>query len=233
MTFVLRLALSTFVLPLAPVAIAFVVARRSRAVGAVAAATGIVIAHLVDVGVPHLPPIDTIGWIPFAVAVASLGVFAEQHAMRRLALTFIIVTIATWLMGRPVWQSVPDAAPWCLLAGAVAALVHGSLEAASRSMAPGATLLAFAMTMAGASIACLFGHSALLAQVVGATAAVIGLSGVLGLFAEPAKALVGVATVAAVPVLVYARMYASLSTPIVALLIGAAISPLVVSRLSR
>ncbi len=56
MTFVLRLVLNTLVLPVVPILIAVAVAFATRAaaarrsVGAVAAASGIVIAHLIDVG---------------------------------------------------------------------------------------------------------------------------------------------------------------------------------------
>ena len=237
MTFVLRLALNTLVLPVVPVAgaVAVALAMRSvaarRSAGAIAAAAGIVIAHLINVGVPRLPPVDTIGWIPLATAAMSLGLLVEPRRALRLALTFVVATVATRLLGRPVWHSVADAAPWSLLVGAVATVVDGSLAIASRRIPPAATLLAFAMTMAGGSIACLFGHSALLAQVLGASAAVVGASGVVAIFVEPAKTIASVAVVAAVTVMVYARLFATLSTLAAALLVASAVAPLVASLL--
>ena len=216
MTFVLRLALDTLVLPAAPVAIAAAVARTNRTASTVAAAAGIILAHVIEVGVPRIPPIDTIGWIPLAVAVAAAGVLVEHRALVRLAVTFVVVAIATRLIGRTT------ATPWCLLAGSVAALADGSLDLASRRMAPAATTLSLSVAMAGASITCLFGHSALLAQVLGASAFVIGVTAI---FVEPARTVASIAVVATVSVLVYARLYAELSTLATALLVASAVAP--------
>jgi hypothetical protein len=236
-TFVLRLVLNTLVLPVGPLAIAVGVALATRSAaarrsaGVVAAASGIVIAHLINVGVPRIPPVDTIGWIPFATALAALGLLVDARPALRLALAFVIAAIATRLVGKPVWHAAMDAAPWAVLVGAVTAAVAGSLDVASRRMAPAATLLAFAMTMAGGSIACLFGHSALLAQVLGATAAVVGASGVMALFVEASQTIASVAAVSAALVLVYARLYATLSTLVAALLVASAVAPVVASSL--
>lgn len=231
MTFILRLALNTLVLPVVPVAIAFAFSRRSVAAGALAAASGIVVAHVVVVGVPHLPPIDTIGWIPIAAAVTCIGLLLERRPVVRLVFTFVIATTTIRLVGRPIWHSLIDAAPWALLAGAGTSAIAGSLEVASRRMPPAGALIAFAMTMAGGSLACLFGRSALLAQVLGASAAVIGASGIVAIFVVPAKTLASVAAVAALAVMAYASLYATLSSVVALLLSGSAIAPFVASLL--
>ncbi len=178
-----------------------------------------------------VPPVDTIRWIPFATAIASLGLLVERRFALRLVLTFAIATIATRLVGQPVWHSAADAAPWALLVGAVTTVLDGSFEVASRRMAPAATLLAFAMTMAGGSIACLFGHSALLAQVLGAGAVVVGASGVVAIFVEASRTIASIAAVFTALVLVYARMYATLSTVVAALLVASALAPIVAASL--
>ncbi|MEO8841064.1 MAG: hypothetical protein ABI704_05800, partial [Kofleriaceae bacterium] len=224
-----------------PVAIAVAVAFATRSAtarrcaGALAAASGIVVAHVVVVGVPRLPPIDTIGWIPFAAAVTCVGLLVEPRPVVRLVVTFVVATIAIRLVGRPVWHSAIDAAPWALLVGAGTTAIDASLVVASRRMPPAGVLLAFAMTMAGGSIACLFGHSALLAQVLGASAAVIGASGVVAIFVTPAKTpaktIASIAAVSAVAVMAYASLYATLSTVVVVLLVGSAVAPIVAAAL--
>jgi len=100
--------------------------------------------------------------------------------------------------------------------------VDGSLDLASRRMAPAATTLSLSVAMAGASITCLFGHSALLAQVLGASAFVIGVTAI---FVEPARTVASIAVVATVSVLVYARLYAELSTLATALLVASPVAP--------
>ena len=149
-------------------------------------AAGIVVAHIVIVSVPRVPPIDTIGWIPVAAAFASLGLLVDGRVAARLGLVFVIAAIMVWLIGRPVW-TIASGAPWILLAAAMSTNIVGSLEIADRRIPPAATLLAFAMMIASASIACLFGHSALLAQVLGASAAVIGSSALVAIWFEPAR----------------------------------------------
>jgi hypothetical protein len=234
--FVVRLALNTLVLPVVPVVLFVVVAYVTRSTvvrraAVLAAGSGIVVAHLVDVGVPRLPPIDTIGWIPFAIAFLSLALLRDVPRIERLIITFCVATVATRLVGRPIWPSLLDAAPWALLAGGVATLADASLDVASGAMPAAAPLLGFAMTMASGSIACLFGHSALLAQVLGASAAVTGACGVVAIFVEPAKAVASVVVVSTVTVLVYARLYATLPLVVVALLMASAAAPVIASSL--
>jgi hypothetical protein len=193
-------------------------------------AAGIVIAHLVNVGVPRMPPLDTIGWIPVAVALASLGLLVEERASVRLVALFVITIAAAWLIGRPAW-TLSVGVPWILMTAATTTVIAGSFEVANRRTPPAATLLAFAMTMASAAIACLLGRSALLAQVLGASAVVVGGSGLVSIRVEPAKASVNVALIAATAVVLYARLYATLSVLVLVLLALSASAPAIASCL--
>ena len=236
MNFVLRLARDTFALPVIPVAVGVVVAaavRSStvrRAAATLAMTAGIVIAHLVNVGVPRMPPVDTIGWIPLAVAIASLGLLVDSRLPARLVAVFVITSAAALLIGRPAW-GISGGVPWIVLAASVSAAIVGSLEIASRRMPPAAMLLALAMTTASTSIACLLGHSALLAQVLGASAAVVGASGLAAVRIEPAKTGASVAVISAIVVVIYARLYASLSVLVLVLLAMSASAPMIMSWL--
>jgi hypothetical protein len=219
-TVVLHLALTTIILPVAPVAIAL--ATRRRMFTGLAAIAGIVVAHVVDVGVPPLPPIDTIGWIPFAIVAMSACMLIDDRRVARAAITFAIAAIATRSIGKPVWHS---ALARALLVGAITAAVAAAHDHAARRTTSSAELLAFAMTMAGGAIACLFVHSALLAQVLGASAIVIGASAIAARFVTPATSIASVAAVATSTVLVYAHLYAALPTTAAMVLVGSAVAP--------
>ena len=236
MTVVLRLACDTLVLPVVPIAIGVAVAAITRSApvrriaATIALAAGIVVAHLVDVGVPHVPPLDTIGWIPIAVACSALGVLVDRRVAVRLALACAVTAVATRLIGRPVW-TLAAALPWAVLAAVLAMAIAGSIELAARRMPPAAALLALAMTAASASFACLFGHSAMLAQLTGATAAVIGAAAIAALRVEPAATTASVAVVAVVAITIYARLYATLSLGAIVLLVASGSAPALVAAL--
>lgn len=151
--------------------------------------------------------------------------------MVRLTFVFVIMVTTVRLVGGPIWHSSKAAAPWALLVGAAAATIDGSLKIANRRLPPAVPLLAFAMTMAGGSIVCLFGHSALLAQVLGASAAVVGASGLAAIFVEAAETISSIAVVSAIAAMVYARLYATLPVRSAILLAISAAGPIVASSL--
>ena len=235
MPVVLHLALDTIVWPALPVAIGALASRAVRAdaaraaISALALAIGIALAHVLDAGVPRLPPIDTIGWIPIAAIAALLIAIAERRggAIARAAIAFVVMTLAAWKIGRPVWPTIADLAPYPLAIGAATAVIAAALDRSASRVPPAVVLIALAIAIAGGSIACLRGHSALLAQLLGATAAVTGAAGLAAIVVAPSRACTSIAVIAAVAVLVYARLFATLPLPAVALLACAALAPLI------
>lgn len=237
MTLVLHLVLDTLVVPVLPVgfAVVFALAVKSevarKIVAGLGVGAGILVAHFVDVGVPRLPPVDTIGWIPLAATAALLTLLVDRHTVARVAFTLVLTTATVWLVGRPRWESAADIAWWPLATGVVAAAVAASLHRASQRMSPGVPLLALSFTMAGGSLVCLFGHSARLAQVLGASAAVVGAAGLVAFFFAPPNAIVSIAVLSGATVMVYARFYAAVDMPALLLLGASAASPIAASRL--
>jgi hypothetical protein len=236
---VLQLVLDTLVVPVLPVGIAvgFALVVKSeiarRLAAGLAVGAGILIAHFVTLGVPRLPPVDTIGWITLATAAASLALLAERHDGARFAFILMLTSATVWLVGLPLWASAADIARWPLATGVVAAAVVASLDIASRRMSSGAPLLAFSFTLAGSSLALLFGHSARLAQVLGASAAVVGAAGLAAFFFPPPKAIWSIAVLSGAAVMVYGRFYATVQMPVLLLVVASAAAPLVASRVPR
>jgi hypothetical protein len=113
----------------------------------------------------------------------------------------------------------------------VSTAIVGSFEIANQRIAPAATLLALAMTMASTSIACLLGHSALLAQVLGASAAVVGASALAAIRFEPANTSASIAVISTIAVVLYARLYATMSVLVLVVLTMSAAAPAITSRL--
>lgn len=190
MTVATSIALDTFVFPVLPVAAAALLGRVLKSAGetiaTVALSAGIATAHLIVVGIPELPPVDAVGWIPLATVAATPAMFAGKHHLACLAFVFALTTLTTRLLGEPV----PIAVGW----GAVAAVV--SLARIS--------FLALSFALAGGSLGLFFGHSARLAQVLAATAAVVGTA---GLVLPPPRAAASIVVVSGTAIAAYAHLY--------------------------
>src|SRR5262245_46420235 len=107
---VLYVAIRVIGLPIVAAAAGLIAARlagaRPGAAGfvGVGAAVGIGVALLGLAGVPALPPVDSIGWIPIAVA-ATIIVLIPTGGMRGVPLVavFVLAAASAYLVGRPVW----------------------------------------------------------------------------------------------------------------------------------
>jgi hypothetical protein len=239
---ILRMLVIPAVAASAAVVVARAVAPAARPwVLALGAAVGVIATNLGLAGVPRLPPIDTIGWIPIAVGGGFVVLAAfEWPAARRpglgLGALAIVAAFAAWAIGRPTWAQIGAGRSLGWIGGgalAVVAVAGGAASAATR-IPPLAVGLALVATTAGGALAAAASHSALLAMVLGGVAATIGALSIGGrVLGRPIGdgATFGVLALGMAGPILYGALYASLPLAVAALLVASGLAPLVVARL--
>lgn len=225
MDVVLRVALLTIIAPAAIGAAGAIVARflspgsigRALAM-AISVAAGLVTAHLGAAGAPPIPPVDTLGWLPF-VTVAALIVLLplERRAPRLGALAFLLTAGlaagAAFLVGRPAWTGGGATALGLGVLAVGGAGAASALDAAARRLPVWSVLACVAAATGGLSVASLFSHTALFAMLLGGAAAALGglaLAGLLLRSLVPARAAFAALALTAVSELLYLRLFAGL-----------------------
>lgn len=198
---------------------------RARQAALVATATaGLVTSYLALAGMPKLPPIDSIGWVPIITLCAGvLGIVASfaspsDRARQRATVLGLALAaaVAVYLTGEPTFAG--SAARFLPLGvGAIAmsiiALTNSS-NVARRGFAVGGWL-ALLVTAVLSALCALWGSSASLATLLGSmatTAGVVGIGGLVLRMNEPAPAAQGVVIAHMTATVTYAHLYANLPT---------------------
>jgi hypothetical protein len=240
----LYVALRMVAIPAAAALAAVVIARLGSARDTVSArvlgvgvGAGAIAAHLGIAGFPPIPPIDTIGWIAPAIAVALVLLLVVERSPGAGVAVLLVVGAATgYLIGKPVWSSMSAAAAWIALVALAVAGAGSGLAFAAERVHPAAVLAAITVALAGSAVACVASHSALLAMVLGGFAVATGAATVGTLVLRvPARGrtLPGVLAVGATAIVLYARLYSALPVPAAALLAAAFLAPAIVAALPR
>jgi hypothetical protein len=239
---ILDLALWTVVVPGGIAVVCAFLARLARpeaphrgVVAALGPCAGSVAAFLGHAGMPPLPPIDTMAWIPI-IALAAFAMLSPLDFLPpRLAPLGWLAAAglgagAAYLVGRPAFSQSGVA----LAAGVAATAAGAALAAAAADRAPGrlpawALLGSLLLGAAAASAASLLRATALFAALFGAVAAVLGGLLVVGLVFRSlvaSRAVVGVAVLVLSAELLYVQLYAGLSRVSAALLGASLLAPL-------
>jgi hypothetical protein len=233
------LALRIVIIPAGLTALALVAARAvadrpglAARLVALGAGAGVLGALIGLVGVPPLPPTDSIGWIPIAALVTLLVLPFLEGRDRGVAIaTVVIAAAAAFLVGRPAWSAAGAGTTALGIAGmmaAVTAVAWGLAWSSSTRLAPIAVYLAFTVAAVGGALSAVFSHSALLAMVLGgiaATAGTLAIGGaVLGVTVR-GRAVAGLLAIPAAGVVLYARLFSALPVVSLLLLVAAALAP--------
>lgn len=247
--FKLSAALYSAVLPIATVAVVSLLtlavggARGRHAALTLGVGAAITVGLLGVGGLPAIPPVDTIGWVtwavPVAIVLASLltALPVPRGAVRGGGV--VLAAITAFLIVRPVTESWGGglSALWILGAalacGLPAIALGGGIRAEDRAPALLATLGVAAL--AGSGVAMMSG-SAKIAQLHGAVAAALGggfaLAWAVGkLRAEPA--LIVAPFVALGGLQLYALVFVEIPTPSAVLTIATPLAGLAASSLVR
>ena len=231
--------------PAAPGALAVVAARlaagRARVVTRlliIGAALGACAAHLGLAGVPSLPPVDTIEWVPLGTAAATLFLLPGVGRRADLAALLAVLAGTACLVGKPVWSQAlaPAAMMWIAAIAVGGALAVDGLRWSTERLATAAALFPLVATLVGASLACAAGHSVLVAMMLGGIAANVGALAVGGLVLgarDCGRGLLGVWVVAGAALVLYARLYDGLPTSVTMLLGASLVAPVAVAALPR
>lgn len=243
-SFQIHMGLTIVGYPAVAASLGMVVAHRAKpasgarqAALAAAAAAGLITSHLGIVGMPKLPPIDSVGWVPITTLCAGvLGIVvslaSRNERTRRwapvLALT-LAAAIAVYLAGKPTFaSSMARFIPLGAAAIAVSVIVlANSSKVARRGFAVGGWL-ALLVTAVLSALCALWGASASLATLLGSmatTAGVVGIGGLVLRVNEPAPAAQGVFIAHMAATLTYAHLYANLPTGPLLLLAAAVAVP--------
>ncbi len=195
--------------------------RRPALLG-LAVAAGLLTALLGTGGLPPFPPVDTLHWIPFAtLAAALLLVVFDLRPLRGAdalsgAVALAVAAMGGWLVLAPLIAAGEASVMWSE-AGTLLVLVPVLAfdRASGRSPGP-ADLAALTCTAVGASIAMVLAHSALLGQMLGSVAAVLGAATLLAWrrpALAPGHAATGAAYLTIALLVQYGLGYADLPLP--------------------
>jgi hypothetical protein len=237
------------VIPVALASAAVVIARlvsgeRLRsALLATGAAAGVVAANVGLAGVPPLPPIDSLGWVPLAALAAMVVLVAVETVAGGRTWPVVLALVglalaAVYLVGRPTWSRM-DAAPawaWIGLVALSIGAVGGALLWASTRLPAASLGLALVAITAGASVTMLLCHSALLAMILGGIAATAGALTAGGLALKVGvrgRAALAVLTIAVAGLVLYGRLYAEVPRSAAALLAASALILAPIAALPR
>jgi hypothetical protein len=204
----------------------------------VGAAVGAALAHLGLAGIPPIPPVDTIGWIPFGTLAAFLLLLPAAGRLADFMAVLVVLGATAFLVGKPVWSqgSVPAAALWIGLMAVGGAIAVDGLAWSAERLPPTPMLIAVLLTTVGASISCVASHSALLAMLLGGVAATLGALAFGGLILKVkvgGRGVFGVLVVTAAGVVLYARLYSALPAAATILLCASLFAPIAVAALPR
>jgi hypothetical protein len=141
-----------------------------------AAGAGLLVAFLGIRGLPPVPPVDTLDWIPFLLAAAWL-VGLGGDALRARVSPWAVLETWAWvaaagfvLVMRPLFEGSLEgiAAPLHVLGAVVVArLAFGLTSRAALKVSPHATFAALALTSASSAGVVVLTNSALLGQLLG------------------------------------------------------------------
>ena len=248
-SFQIQLGLSVAGYPTVAASLVLGVARLAKPASAarrcalVAAATaGLLTSYLGLSGLPKVPPVDSIGWVPVGTLCAGLvgvafGATAGNAGARQRAVVMaiaLVAVIAAFLAGKPVFaQSIGRFLPFGLGAALISAqVVANAPGVAQRGSAVGGWL-ALLCTAVLAALCALWGASASLAMLLGsmaATAGVLGIGGLILHLDEPTPTAQGVFIVHMSALLTYAHLFANLPILPLVLLAASLLAPTVSRR---
>ena len=241
MDMILSIGLYTVLIPGGAAALAALAMRFMRpesVTRAVAAAFGVavgpVIAQLGIAGMPPLPPIDSMGWIPMVTLATLLLLIPWEGSPRLRGVGWIVAGLAAavgaYFVGKPTFSQA-SAGTMALGLGVVgvgAAVVLASMESAKARVPLWAVLGSLLVAVTAASIASVLSATALFGMLLGSVAAAIGGLTFGGLVLRSltwSRAAVGVLVVTVAMQLLYVKLYAGLPTLGVALLGAAFLAP--------
>jgi hypothetical protein len=207
---------------------------------AAAAAAGIIASHLAIEGVPKLPPVDSIGWIPVTTALAAVVAITVALLVRvargvvvGAALMGATAAVAVYLAGKPTFTASLGEfwVPGAMAVAVTSIVVAASYRVASKSH-PIAGWIGLLVIAALTALSALWSPSAKLAMLLGSmatTAGVIGVGGLILGVRQAAPLAQGVFVVHFAATLAYARLYANMPAVPVVLLALAVAAPSVIA----
>lgn len=237
----LTVGLYTVLVPGGAAALMALVMRYLKADGAargVAAALGVsvgpVLAQVGIAGMPPIPPIDSMGWIPMVTLGTMLLLVPWEGSPRLRVIGWIVTALAAavgaYFVGKPTFApaSLGVVALGLGVVGVGSAVVVGVMESAKDRMPLWAVFGALLVAVTAASIGSVLSETALFAMLLGSVAAAVGGLTVGGLVLKSlawSRAAVGVLVVTAAMMLLYVKLYAGMPTLGVALLGAAFVAP--------